>query len=325
MIGFYEATQRLSCNCTSAELTQFDGRARGDDVMANLTVSLLRASQVTVGKLAYRCTAPIHGSWSVLYASSHGASCACQVTVGKLAYRCTAPIHGSWSVLYASSHGASCACQVTVGKLAYRCTAPIHGSWSVLYASSHGASCACQVTVGKLAYRCTAMIHGSWSALYTSSHGASCACQVTVGKLAYRCTAPIRGSWSALCASSHGALCACQVVFNPTVSRGSRSRIFNERALRQIAKLYNWCGTTRWQHKQAKHGARQQQQQSCVVGSCRNISLLFSFCREALCKRFADIYLMSSYVHCATCCSTPSQYPSRADYFLANLLDHVSS
>ena len=37
--GFYEATQRLSCNCTSAELIQFDGRARGDDVMGNLTVS----------------------------------------------------------------------------------------------------------------------------------------------------------------------------------------------------------------------------------------------------------------------------------------------
>ena len=42
-------------NYTSAELTQFDGRARGDDVMENLTVSLLSASQVTVGKLAYRC------------------------------------------------------------------------------------------------------------------------------------------------------------------------------------------------------------------------------------------------------------------------------
>ena len=41
--GFYEATQRLSCKYTSAELTQFDGRARGDDVMGNLTVSLLRA------------------------------------------------------------------------------------------------------------------------------------------------------------------------------------------------------------------------------------------------------------------------------------------
>ena len=37
--GFYEATQRLSCNYTSGELTQFDGRARGDDVMGNLTVS----------------------------------------------------------------------------------------------------------------------------------------------------------------------------------------------------------------------------------------------------------------------------------------------
>ena len=52
--GFYEATQQLSCNYISVELTQFDGRARGDDVMGNLTVSLLRASQVTVGKLAYR-------------------------------------------------------------------------------------------------------------------------------------------------------------------------------------------------------------------------------------------------------------------------------
>ena len=50
--GFYEATQRLSCNCTSAELIQ-----SGDDVMGNLTVSKLRASQVTVGKLAYRCCA----------------------------------------------------------------------------------------------------------------------------------------------------------------------------------------------------------------------------------------------------------------------------
>ena len=36
--GFYEATQRLSCNYNSAELTQFDS-ARGDDVMGNLTVS----------------------------------------------------------------------------------------------------------------------------------------------------------------------------------------------------------------------------------------------------------------------------------------------
>ena len=41
--GFYEATQRLSCNCTSAELTQFDGRARGDDVMGNMNVSKLVA------------------------------------------------------------------------------------------------------------------------------------------------------------------------------------------------------------------------------------------------------------------------------------------
>ena len=55
--GFYEATQRLSCNCTSAELTQFDGRASGDDVMGNLTVSKFRASRVTVGMLAYRCRA----------------------------------------------------------------------------------------------------------------------------------------------------------------------------------------------------------------------------------------------------------------------------
>ena len=55
--GFYEATQRLSCNCTSVALTQFDGRARGDDVTGNLTVSKLRASQVSVGKLAYRCCA----------------------------------------------------------------------------------------------------------------------------------------------------------------------------------------------------------------------------------------------------------------------------
>ena len=40
--GFYEATQRLSCNYTSAELTQFDGRARGDEVMGNLTVFITR-------------------------------------------------------------------------------------------------------------------------------------------------------------------------------------------------------------------------------------------------------------------------------------------
>ena len=53
--GFYEATQRLSCNCTSAELTQFDGRARGDNAMGTLTVSKLR--KVSVGKLAYRCCA----------------------------------------------------------------------------------------------------------------------------------------------------------------------------------------------------------------------------------------------------------------------------
>ena len=37
--GFYEVTQRLSCNYTSAKLAQFDGRARGDDVLGNLTVS----------------------------------------------------------------------------------------------------------------------------------------------------------------------------------------------------------------------------------------------------------------------------------------------
>ena len=33
---------------TSAELTKFDGRARGDDVMENLTVSKLSASQALV-------------------------------------------------------------------------------------------------------------------------------------------------------------------------------------------------------------------------------------------------------------------------------------
>ena len=41
----------------TVELTQFDSRARGDDVLGNFTVSKLRASQVTVGKLAYRCCA----------------------------------------------------------------------------------------------------------------------------------------------------------------------------------------------------------------------------------------------------------------------------
>ena len=57
--SYYRVTKayRFWCNYTSAELTQFDGRARGDDVMGNLTVSLLRACQVTVGKLAYRCLA----------------------------------------------------------------------------------------------------------------------------------------------------------------------------------------------------------------------------------------------------------------------------
>ena len=55
--GFYEATRRPSCNYTSAELTQFEGCARSDDVMGNLTVSLLRAGQVTVGNLACRCCA----------------------------------------------------------------------------------------------------------------------------------------------------------------------------------------------------------------------------------------------------------------------------
>ena len=38
--GFYEATQRLSCIYTSGELTQFYGRAHGDDVMGNLTVKI---------------------------------------------------------------------------------------------------------------------------------------------------------------------------------------------------------------------------------------------------------------------------------------------
>ena len=32
------------CNYTSSALTRFDGRARGDDVMGNLTVSKLRAA-----------------------------------------------------------------------------------------------------------------------------------------------------------------------------------------------------------------------------------------------------------------------------------------
>ena len=36
-------------------VAQFDERARGDDVMGNLPVLKLRASQVSVGKLAYRC------------------------------------------------------------------------------------------------------------------------------------------------------------------------------------------------------------------------------------------------------------------------------
>ena len=39
----------------STALTQFDGRARGDDVIGNLTVSKWHASQVSVGKFAYRC------------------------------------------------------------------------------------------------------------------------------------------------------------------------------------------------------------------------------------------------------------------------------
>ena len=42
----------------------FDVCARGDDVMGNLTVSKLRAGQVTVGMLAYRCCA---GSWEPLH------------------------------------------------------------------------------------------------------------------------------------------------------------------------------------------------------------------------------------------------------------------
>ena len=40
-----------------AALTQFDGRARGDDVMGNLTVSKLRAgfmNRRSSGKLTYR-------------------------------------------------------------------------------------------------------------------------------------------------------------------------------------------------------------------------------------------------------------------------------
>ena len=47
--------QHFALCTTSAELTQFDGCTRGDNVMGNLTVSLLRTSQVTVGMLAYRC------------------------------------------------------------------------------------------------------------------------------------------------------------------------------------------------------------------------------------------------------------------------------
>ena len=75
---FYEATQRLSC----AELAQFDGRARGDNVMGNFTVSKLRASQVTTA------AAPIRKL----------ALCASECTVGKLAYKLSAPLHkaGSW-------------------------------------------------------------------------------------------------------------------------------------------------------------------------------------------------------------------------------------
>ena len=35
----------VNCNYTSAKLTQLDGRARGDDVIGNLTVSKLLASR----------------------------------------------------------------------------------------------------------------------------------------------------------------------------------------------------------------------------------------------------------------------------------------
>ena len=54
-VGFMKRHSDYHVNIYSAALTQFDGRARGDDVMGNLTVSKLRASQVSVGKLAYRC------------------------------------------------------------------------------------------------------------------------------------------------------------------------------------------------------------------------------------------------------------------------------
>ena len=56
-VGFMKRHSDYHVTNTSGELTQFNGRARGDDVMGNLTVSLLRASQVTVGMLAYRCCA----------------------------------------------------------------------------------------------------------------------------------------------------------------------------------------------------------------------------------------------------------------------------
>ena len=43
----YVGTQRLSCNYTSAELTQFDGRARGDDVIGSLTGALVKLQSVS--------------------------------------------------------------------------------------------------------------------------------------------------------------------------------------------------------------------------------------------------------------------------------------
>ena len=54
--GFYEATPpQLSCNYTSAELTQFDGRARGDDVTGNLTVSYRRLRRFIKNRLQGKC------------------------------------------------------------------------------------------------------------------------------------------------------------------------------------------------------------------------------------------------------------------------------
>ena len=57
--GFCEATQRLLCNYASAVLTQFDGRAHGDDVMARLKIHGQGSKMLPTFAICYRAVGTV--------------------------------------------------------------------------------------------------------------------------------------------------------------------------------------------------------------------------------------------------------------------------